>query len=130
MPLYFEPAFDDLAQQFQQTPGSMLALPQHTPYRNVNEDGLSVTLTTKYMTRESERRNNAHRANHILNRFFPSDKRSIATSGLRSAANRLLLANCRIPAGRDIASIDGTDISRESGFTTLRWPADNNRSQN
>ncbi len=91
MPLHFEPAFDDLAQQFQQTSGSVLALPQHTPYRIVNDYDLGVTLTTKYMTRESERRNNAHRANHILNRFFPSDTRSVATSGFGSAAKRLFL---------------------------------------
>jgi hypothetical protein len=91
MPLYFEPAFDDLAQQFQQTSGSGLALPQHSPSRIVNEDGLSVTLTTRYRTRQSERRNSAHRANYILNRFFPSDQRSIARSGFRSAAKRLLL---------------------------------------
>lgn len=91
LPLYFEPAFDDLAQNFQQTPGSVLALPQHTPYRVVNDEGLSVTLTTKYRTCESERRNNAHRANRILNRFFPSDRRSLATSGFGSAAKRLLV---------------------------------------
>jgi hypothetical protein len=91
MPLYFEPAFDDQAQPLQQTSGSVLALPQHTPYRIVNDGDLGVTLTTKYMTRESERRNKAHRANHMLNRFFPSDTRSVATSGIGSAAKRLFL---------------------------------------
>ena len=90
-PLYYEPAFEDQSLPLQQTAGSMLALPQHMPYRTVNDDGLSVTLTTKFVTRESERRNSIHCANHMLNRFFPSDKRSIATSGLGSAAKCLLL---------------------------------------
>ena len=90
-PLYYEPAFDDQALPLQQTSGSMLALPQHMPHRTVNNDGLSVMLTTKYVTRESQRRNSIHCANHMLNRFFPSDKRSIATSGLGPAAKRLLV---------------------------------------
>ena len=101
--------------------------PQHTPHRTVNNDGLSVMLTTKYVTRESQRRNSIHCANHMLNRFFPSDKRSIATSGLGPAAKRLLvrIAGARLSDTSD--STDRTDVLRESHRSGMRRPADNNR---
>lgn len=96
-PLNFEPAFDERSKQYVQSPGSVLGLPQHTPYRIVNGDGLCVTLTTRYMTRESRRRNTAHRANYVLNRLIRSGRRSIKTSGFAFAINRLVLH----VAGRD-----------------------------
>ena len=58
-PIYFEPAFDDLSEQFHVPPGGMLALPLHRPYRVVNDDSLCVTLKSRYMTREASRRNEA-----------------------------------------------------------------------
>ena len=94
-PLYFEPTFDDQAQLLEQSCDRVLALPQHSPYRIANDHGLNVTLITKYHTRESQRRNEVHCANHLLSQFFPSDTRSCRASGFGSAAKRLLLRIAR-----------------------------------
>jgi len=102
-PLYFEPAFDDASHKYSQTAGDALSLPQHTPYRIINDQCLSVTLTTNCQTRESLRRNQIHRANHMLNRWLPSTVRSIETVGLPAALKRFLL---RVAARRPVENLD------------------------
>lgn len=101
-PLYFEPAFDDQAQLLPQMSGDLLSLPQHTPYRIVNDDHLSVTLTTDYLTRESRRRNEIHCANHVLNRFLPLAGRSDETLGFQAAVKRVLL---RVAGTREVETL-------------------------
>jgi hypothetical protein len=90
--LYFEPAFDDQARQWLQSKCDVLALLQHTPYRIVNGESLCVTLKTNYHTPQSRRRNETHRANHVLKRFIAPC--GAETEGIGSFLKRTLLRGC------------------------------------
>lgn len=88
--LYYEPAFDDSAHREVQTSGDAIALPQQTPYRVVNDQHLSVTLTTSYVTAESRRKNETLLANHALQRYLPSALQSDGGYGVRAAVKRAI----------------------------------------
>ncbi len=101
--VYFEPAFDDHALQVRHGNGAALALPQHRPYRVVNGDTLSVTLTTKFQTPESRIQNEIHCANRMLKRFLPVFGQSTRTSGYQAVVKRVLLRAMKQPACAPIA---------------------------
>jgi hypothetical protein len=88
--LYYEPAFDDSAKRYVQTGGDAFAVPQQTPYRVVNDQHLSVTLITRYITAESRRRNETHLANHTLMKYLPSVMLADGRHGVRAALKRTL----------------------------------------
>jgi hypothetical protein len=88
-PLYFEPAFDDQAVVSEQKPGDVLGLPLHTPHRIETSGTLSLTLTTKYQTRQTHRRIAVLRANERLNRWLPNQNRSESLTGIQSFAKRI-----------------------------------------
>lgn len=70
-PLYFEPAFDDLAVVYSLIGGQALGLPHLTPYRTVNDDSLNVALTTSYCTQKTKQTIGVRRVNHMLASILP-----------------------------------------------------------
>lgn len=90
-PLYFEPAFDQQAQTAEQVPGDVLGLPLHTPYRIATSGTLSLTLTTTYQTRQTQRQNEVLMANAQLNRWLPNQDRSVSLTGPKAFAKRMLV---------------------------------------
>ncbi len=117
--LYYEPAFDDQAQLFDVPPGQMLTLPQYTPHRTANLDGLNITLKIEYRTPEVIRRNRIHVANRLLRRYLPFHFDSHHATGI-GAVMKQVLANLAgsgrhpdLPPGvRDAHRLDGQQTFR------------------
>ncbi len=89
-PLYYEPAFDQHATCCEQIPGDVLGLPLHTPYRIATSGTLSLTLTTKYQTRQSHRTTAVIRGNEQLNRWLPNQDHSVSVTGVKSVVKQSL----------------------------------------
>jgi hypothetical protein len=90
-PIYFEPAFDQQSRRLPQVSGDVLAFPQHTPYRTINDPQLSVVLRTSYETRESRVQNQVYAANELLERILPFAIWSDAPTGIGTLFRQLVL---------------------------------------
>ncbi len=104
---YYEPAFDDQAVVFDLEPGQMLALPQHTPHRSANLDGLNITLKTEYCTGHSVRRNRVLRANDWLRRRLPLSLESRLSGWVGEFLKRLCVHGADLRSTRDLTENSG-----------------------
>ncbi len=88
--VYFEPAMDDRAHIIDLEPGQMISLPQHTPYRTENVDGLCVSLQTNHLTKHDKRRNQIHVANRMLRNRLPFRFQSTVDTGWSATIKRMI----------------------------------------
>ncbi len=126
-PIYFEPAFDKQAHLVEQVPGDVLGLPLHTPYRVATSGTLSLTLTTKYQTRQTNRQIEVLSANQRLNRWMPNQNRSVTLTGPMSLAKRMMLRfTNRLFGGGSVPSIHEPTFRVDPNAAKCIGPIDSN----
>lgn len=91
----YEPWYDEHAQVFEISGGSMLHWPLNAPHRVENLDCLNVSMTTEYWTEAVRRRQMINMANGILRHKLGLRPRSVATSGPSFWAKAALQAGVR-----------------------------------
>lgn len=79
--LPYEPSWDESANVYDLEPGDLVAWPLNAPHRVDNLDSLNMSLTTEYLTTESQRSYGVHYANGILRRRFGFTPKSRALTG-------------------------------------------------
>jgi hypothetical protein len=86
----YEPWYDEHARVIDLAPGEMLSWPLSAPHRVENLQGLSVSLTVSFSSRESRRREILHLANGLLRHRFGIAPRSRRIEGAGYFAKAVL----------------------------------------
>ncbi|MGB3767410.1 MAG: hypothetical protein WA947_12700 [Phormidesmis sp.] len=86
--LPYEPEFDQRAESFLLTPGSVVSWPHNAPHRIQNLD-MNVSLTTSFRAPFQHRRALVQQANRYILRNLGIKNRSMKEEGIRSATKRL-----------------------------------------
>ena len=95
--LPYEPWYDAHAQIFDLAPGEMLSWPLSAPHRVENLEGLSVSLTVSFTSRESRRHEVLHLANGLLRHRFgitPKSHRIEGAGYFAKAVLQKLMRDC------------------------------------
>lgn len=125
--LPYEPAFDNAAQVHDLGPGQWMAWPQNAPHRIGNLDGLNVSLSTEYFTRESQARFQVYCANRFLRTRLGLRNLSARESGLvalaKVATQRIArkLGLDTVPIRQYVADMR-VAADAPGGATPLSWP--------
>ena len=85
--LPYQPAFDQRAETFLLTPGSVVSWPHNAPHRIQNLD-MNVSLTTSFRAPFQQRRALVQQANRYILRNLGVQNRSMREDGIRSAVKR------------------------------------------
>lgn len=109
--LPYSPDFDRQASVFDPEPGEVLSWPQTAPHRVQNLSTVNVSLSTYYVTPETERLRLTHAANRLFRRKCGLPMRSLKQTGLPAASKRLLYRVCRR------AGLDGRERSPDYTIT-------------
>lgn len=86
----YEPWYDEHARVIDLAPGEMLSWPLSAPHRVENVEGLSVSLTVSFTSKESRRREILHLANGLLRHRFGLNPRSRRIEGAGFYAKAVL----------------------------------------
>jgi hypothetical protein len=87
----YAPEFESHVTAYDLEPGDVVTWPQTTPHRVVNTDGLNVSLTTEYLTKEARRRIAVYLANNVLRRYLPGRFEATAVEGAGALAKATTL---------------------------------------
>ena len=87
--------FDRCAAQFDLEAGDLLSWPQNSPHRVAVMEGMSVSITTFYQTRESIRRGHIYGANSLLRRTLGLRNLSTRERGGMAVAKETMYRACR-----------------------------------
>ena len=85
--LPYQPEFDQRAETFLLTPGSVVSWPHNAPHRIQNLD-MNVSLTTSFRAPFQQRRALVQQANRYILRNLGIQNRSMREDGIRSAVKR------------------------------------------
>jgi len=86
--LPYQSAFDDYAEQFLLTPGTVVSWPHNAPHR-IENLSMNVSLTTSYQAPQQNRRKRVQKANRYILRNLGIKNRSIEEVGIRSNVKQL-----------------------------------------
>jgi hypothetical protein len=114
--LPYEPGFDAAAQVHDLEPGQWIAWPQNAPHRIANLDGVNVSLSTEYFTRDSRARFQVYCANRFL-------RTRLGLQGL-SVCERGVLARGKVAVQRIARKLGLDRLPVRQYVATMRVAAD------
>lgn len=125
--LPYDPAFEEHAKIFDLTPGTAVAFPQNAPHRVENLEGLNISLSTEFLTRQARRQLYIMRANRLIRKATGRGPSTFRTKGLQGDAKVALAVAHRLgtkimrrpPVNYPVQKTFRVDPSAPQGYVDL-----------